>query len=317
MHQILTLKYSIICVPPLPDKSYSGEYGEDQNVQRCKKLKAWVDRVLQHPILAKDKVALELFLLCDDERGGGGKDQWKRGKKEAEKDELVGKYFFLLAEPCLDYPKDAPIQIQRFKSFQVTMSKGVKSCSEIASAYSKRLAGAIRKDYTQISHGFQKLSDVFKETTNGDSIKMAMAIQQAADKLGEVAGICKDQPRHDQMPWVDRLTEYGSMLSQYKEAIDSSIQSESIVTQQEKQAEKINEAETPNAQEIFDDMDAVRERAELIHMMTLCEVSHFHTQRRRDFKRYFSEYFQEQIKFHQSIITQMQAAQAEFDRLPF
>ena len=47
--------------------------------------------------------------------------------------------------------------------------------------------------------------------------------------------------------------------------------------------------------------DAVRSRCDVIHTLALCEMSHFHQQRRADFKDMMRAYFDAQIKFHEDV----------------
>ncbi len=92
-------KYSCICVPPLPDKSYNTKYGETFLEKRRDRLQAWINRVCRHPVLSRDVLSLRHFLSCPttDEKS------WKLGKRKAEKDNFVGATFFKLVAqdvPC-------------------------------------------------------------------------------------------------------------------------------------------------------------------------------------------------------------------------
>ena len=74
------------------------------------------------------------------------------------------------------------------------------------------------------------MSDVFKEAGDGDSIKLCMAVSEASFAMDEMSNLWKDQPNHDQRPWIDGLTEYGSMLTQFGDAVQSSKEAESRVS---------------------------------------------------------------------------------------
>jgi len=80
-----------------------------------------------------------------------------------------------------------------------------------------------------VGQGFKQLSDVFKEAADGDSIKLCMAVSQASFTMDDMAKLWKEQPNHDQRPWIDGLTEYGSMLTQFGDAVQSSKEAESRV----------------------------------------------------------------------------------------
>jgi predicted ribosome quality control (RQC) complex YloA/Tae2 family protein len=201
------------------------------------------------------------------------------------------------------------------------MSKRLDTCKDVAGKFSKRQAGAIRKEYTTVAHGFQGLAEVFAEAGDGDDVRQSAKIMVTADAMKSIGDLWKTQPGKDQMPWVDGLTEYHSMLTQYTEGLQSSKEAKSRVEEIEhklEKAEKKFEAvdETPEGKEAVEDLkreaDAINERANVIHMMTLSEIAHFHEQRRHDFNHYFHSYISEQIDFHQNIIGQLQKAKEQF-----
>eukprot|EP00039_Didymoeca_costata_P018815 m.335081 g.335081 ORF g.335081 m.335081 type:complete len:534 (+) comp17510_c0_seq1:180-1781(+) len=305
LHDRLCDKFSCICVPPLPDKTYSPKYGEDYSQKRMLKLKLWLQRVARHPVLVNAK-AFEHFLTCDEKH----KSQWKDGKRAAEKDEIVGPNFFRVIQTDLNCPRDAVKKVELFGSFQQKMSKGVHKCQEIAQTHAKRMAGAISKEYSVVGQGFKQLSEVFKEPGDGDSIKLSMAVQGAAVGMENMAQLWKNQPILDQIPWMDGLTEYGNMLTQFSDAVQSSKEADAKVKHLSK---NVSEEEA----DLQADKQMVEERGNVIHMVTLCEVSHFHKQRCVDFKKYFLNYLQAQKEFHLKMIEKLEAAEQQFSQLPF
>ena len=97
---------------------------------------------------------------------------------------------------------------------------------------------------------------------------------------------------------------------------DARAKTESLETKLEHAQQKL-EAGTGATQEQVDDLaneaDAVGARAQVIHMMTLSEIAHFHRQRRIDFDHYFNSYLTEQINFHESIVAELKKAKSEFE----
>lgn len=73
LHARLTDKYSCICVPPLPDKSFNKRYGEDFDTKMPIKLARWLQRVEMHPVLGKDVLAFRLFMTV---RNYGKTEMW-------------------------------------------------------------------------------------------------------------------------------------------------------------------------------------------------------------------------------------------------
>jgi hypothetical protein len=47
--------------------------------------------------------------------------------------------------------------------------------------------------------------------------------------------------------------------------------------------------------------EAVQSRADVIHLLTLCEIRHFQQQRLHDFKGYMQAYLQAQVDFHEQV----------------
>lgn len=44
-------RYTCICVPPLPDKSFNTKFGETADVKRRANLERWLRRIMAHPVL--------------------------------------------------------------------------------------------------------------------------------------------------------------------------------------------------------------------------------------------------------------------------
>ncbi|KFM57812.1 Sorting nexin-33, partial [Stegodyphus mimosarum] len=87
LHERLEEKFSLIPIPPLPDKQISGRYQQDFIDHRMNQLQMWVNRICRHPVLSQSEVWMH-FLTCTDEK------RWKTGKRNAEKDKLIGGSFF-------------------------------------------------------------------------------------------------------------------------------------------------------------------------------------------------------------------------------
>ena len=79
LHLRLVEKFSLIPIPPLPDKQISGRYEEQFIEHRRVQLQEFVDWVCRHPILSICEVWMH-FLTCKDQK------KWKVGKRIAEKD---------------------------------------------------------------------------------------------------------------------------------------------------------------------------------------------------------------------------------------
>lgn len=211
--------------------------------------------------------------------------------------------------------------MERFRKFQGHMTKRLKAASETATQFSKRQASQIRKEYKAVQHAFQGIAEVFAEGGEADDVRQAQKLLKSADTMEIISDMWRTQPGKDQMPWVDGLTEYQQMLTQYTEGLQSSKEANGKVVALEaklKHAEDKLEAGVSGVQQDHvDDLtaeaDAMTARANVIHMMTLSEIAHFHRQRRHDFSKYFHHYLSEQIDFHENIVAALKTAKAEFE----
>ncbi|KAJ8945502.1 hypothetical protein NQ318_017945 [Aromia moschata] len=86
LHSRLTTKFNIVAIPPLPDKQVSGRYEEHFIEHRRAQLQEFINYMCRHPVLSTCDVWVH-FLTCTDEK------QWKQGKRNAERDQLVGANF--------------------------------------------------------------------------------------------------------------------------------------------------------------------------------------------------------------------------------
>eukprot|EP00730_Choanoeca_flexa_P012796 TRINITY_DN4629_c0_g1_i1.p1 TRINITY_DN4629_c0_g1~~TRINITY_DN4629_c0_g1_i1.p1 ORF type:complete len:518 (+),score=134.40 TRINITY_DN4629_c0_g1_i1:96-1649(+) len=306
LHERLTEKYSCVCVPPLPSKEYETKFGESAITKRQDRLGAWLNRVARHPILSSDRFALEHFLVCST----SDKNRWKNGKRDAEKDQFVGAQFFKLISQDASCPNDSDKEIDQFSDFVVAFTKATKRNIEIAKAHADKMHSAIRREYTKIGAGFKLLSEVFSQgggqVKNGNNVRLAGAFAMAAGEIEGIAELWANQPVHDQIPWMEGLKEYAGLVTQFSGCISSS-RSASV---------RLDEIQN-NEEASPDEKDAVKKRCDIIHSLTLCEMAHFHEQRRSDFKDMMKAYLQAKIDFHNKIVQKLESAKNHFDQLQF
>jgi len=313
LHEQLVLKYTCVCVPPLPDKTFNPKFGEKAEEKRKAKLQAWLRRILRHPVLRQDQASLKHFLECIYQSHSRKSGPWKKGKKIAQDDAKMwgGANFFLTVDSGIPCPRDAIKTIDAFNAYVKDMSKAANECIHKSSQHSARMAGAIRKEYQMIGSGYSALAKVCVKANgaDGDATKLSMALDNAAQKMEECATIVKTQPARDELPWIDGLKEYTGMLSQFGDATSSSRDAERAV--------KAATAGEANAEIDPKEEAMLRGRLERIHTVTLCEMHHFQESLKKDMKAMMQAYFQAQIDYHQSLINQLEAAKMGFDKLPF
>jgi len=307
LHDRLVDSYPCICVPPLPGKDFEAKFGENMIQKRQERLKMWINRVCRHPVLSRDEKSLRHFLTCPT-GSSGGKSAWKEGKRNAEKDELKGAQFFRLVSQDVPCPRDSDKEIDNFSTFVTEMSKSVKRNVDISKAHSDKMLTAIRREYARLAQGFELIGETFSkgQASNGDSVRLASAMITASETLKNIAKMWADQPPNDQVPWMEGLKEYHGLLTQFTSCITSS-RSASMRVQE------IDEKEEADMKE----KEVVRRRCDIIHSVALCEMTHFHRQRRIDYRDMMREYLKAQIDFHKRITGELEKAKAEFDKLQF
>eukprot|EP00053_Salpingoeca_punica_P014880 m.135690 g.135690 ORF g.135690 m.135690 type:complete len:533 (+) comp16566_c0_seq1:166-1764(+) len=303
LQERLAEKYSCMCVPPLPDKNYLGKYGETFLDKRQEKLEAWLNRVCRHPVISMDVLSLRHFLSCppSDEK------VWKLGKRKAEKDDFVGATFFRLISQDVACPRDSDTSIENFAIFLREMDKTVRKNEEIALSHADRLSVGFKREYARVASGITALGQTFSLNggqVNGESVRLSMAYAKAGEIMIQISELFAEQPKNDLLPWYDGLREYSALMTQFSDAILSS----KSATDKQKEADE-NDLTNP------EEKNAIKARRDIIHTVTLCEMAHFHQQRRVDFRVYMQNYLQAQIDFHQKLAGLYAQAKGEFDKL--
>ncbi|XP_075219243.1 sorting nexin 33-like protein SH3PX1 isoform X2 [Lycorma delicatula] len=163
LHERLEEKFSLIPIPPLPDKQISGRYEEQFIEHRKNQLQAFVDAVCRHPVLSRCAV-WEHFITCTDEK------RWKAGKRKAEKDELIGANYFL----ALQAP-ERPINIITLEQetdvcskFVHNMDGAVKHLMATCLDQTKKHQGPYKREYQKVGQALYTLGQAFNmEETSG------------------------------------------------------------------------------------------------------------------------------------------------------
>ncbi|EDO31460.1 predicted protein [Nematostella vectensis] len=157
LYNRLVDKYTLIAIPPLPDKQITGRFGEDFVEKRREKLEKWVGRLCQHPVLSKSPV-VNHFLTCAD-----SEKEWKAGKRKAENDKFTGGAFFRAVE-CPPtklslYAIDS--HIDNFGKFVRSMEDSVKNIVDRGTTHCEKCIGSYKTEYKKIGGTFTGLSQSF------------------------------------------------------------------------------------------------------------------------------------------------------------
>nr|XP_042908900.1 sorting nexin lst-4 isoform X2 [Parasteatoda tepidariorum] len=299
LHERLEEKFSLIPIPPLPDKQISGRYEKDFIDHRKNQLQMWVNRICRHPVLSQCEVWMH-FLTCTDEK------RWKVGKRNAEKDKLIGGPFFhAISTPST--PLDNSMvekQINHFNLCVMKMDDSVKQLFNVAIEQHKRYAGPVRKEIQRMADAFKELGLAFQMDPSPVSEYLTTAIKHTAGVYEDLGKMYEEQPKYDSEPMADVLHEYKGMLAAWPDVLHIQKSALNKVAEHKKMYEdgKLSQ----------DEVAAISQRTDVISYATLAEINHFHRERVAYFKTMMETYLTAQIDFYQRITEQLQSTLSQY-----
>lgn len=303
LHERLEEKFSIIPIPPLPDKQISNRYDEHFIEHRKTQLQAFVNCVCRHPILSRSTVWMH-FITCTDEK------QWKLGKRKAERDELVGAKFFL----ALEAPEK---ELETFiveqetddcSRFVTAMDTSIKNLVSASFDQTKKHQNTYKKDYEKIGQAFQSLSYAFSldKTPGNPRSNLTNAINTTSEIYFEIGRMFEEQPKNDWEPLGDVLHIYKGIISSFPDIL--SVHKNAL--NKEKECEKL----THDGRLSVSELKEVKRRTDVVSYALLAEINHFHNERAIDFKGAMQSFLTEQIRFYQSIVDKLNVALTAYDQ---
>ncbi|XP_031572119.1 sorting nexin lst-4-like [Actinia tenebrosa] len=153
----LVEKYTLIAIPPIPDKQITGRFGEDFVEKRREKLEMWLNRICQHPVLSNCSVVTH-FLTCSD-----SEKDWKAGKRKAENDKFMGAAFFNTVDnpPTKLSVYAVENYVENFGRFVKAMDDNVKNIVDRGTTHCEKCTGSYKSEYKKIGVTFTGLAQAF------------------------------------------------------------------------------------------------------------------------------------------------------------
>ncbi|XP_058117755.1 sorting nexin lst-4 [Anopheles ziemanni] len=301
LHERLVEKFCLIPIPPLPDKQISGRYDEEFVEHRRVQLQEFVDWVCRHPILSTCGVWMH-FLTCTDEK------KWKTGKRTAEKDPLVGTMFCASVFPPEKTLLASQVdpQVESANMFVPQMDAAVKTLFAICGDQSKKFQVQWKKEYQRIGEGFSEMAralgtDERRATTQ---ISLSNSVGQAAGVFISIGQLFGEQPKHDFVPFSDRLHIYRGLLAGWPDTLGEYRNA----VQKRKDCERLTaEQKMDNGQ-----MQEVNRRVDVMSYALLAEMAHFRDERDTHLKDTIRNFLGAQIEFYKSIVQKLEQAQSHF-----
>ncbi|KAF3427703.1 hypothetical protein E2986_08916 [Frieseomelitta varia] len=293
LHERLEEKYCFIPIPPLPDKQISGRYDEQFIEHRRTQLQEFVDYVCRHPVLARSRV-WEHFITCTDEK------RWKAGKRQAEKDELLGvNYFYAVQcpETILDVIK-VEIQTDAFSRFISGLDPVVKNFMAMAVDQTKKSL-LYKREFQKIGQSFSALSHAL-EGDDRSRGRLTYALKITGDAYNDIGKLYEEQPKFDWEPLSDKFHIYRGIISSFPDVI--SIHKTAV--QKRKDYEKLVSEHKMEPQQLRD----LSHRTDVIARALLAEETHFQTEQEVHLTQAMKTHLAEQIKFYQKIVDKLREA---------
>lgn len=301
LHGRLVDKFCLIPIPPLPDKQISGRYEEQFVEHRRVQLQEFVDWVCRHPVLSTCEVFMH-FLSCTDDK------KWKPGKRQAERDQLVGP-----ASCAAIFPPEKQLlasqvdtQIDNCNQFVHSMDSAVKSLIMISNEQTKRYQAQWKKDIQRIGEGFSELARALEidERRGSTSVHLSNSVGQSAGVFIGIGQLIGEQPKFDFIPFSDRLHIYRGILGYFPDVLAV----HKSAMHKRKECERLTaEQKMKNAQ-----LQEVNRRTDIMSYAVLSEMNHFRQERDVHLKETMKQFIEAQIAFYQEVVARLQTAQRFF-----
>lgn len=302
LHERLQEKFTLIPIPPLPDKQISGRYDEQLIERRRVQLQEFVDWMCKHPVLSKCEV-WQHFLTCTDEK------RWKAGKRQAEKDNLLGLNYCI----SLVVPEKALLQSQvdhiteQCHTFINSMDTSVKSVTNMCLAQTKRFQGPYKSDCQKIGEAIYNLGNALSldEGTVISTSKLTSAIKLTGGAYIEIGRMYEEQPKHDWEPLGDKFHLYKGIVGSFPDALAN----HKGAVQKKRECERLTaESKMEVAQ-----LNEVLRRTDVISYALLAEINHFKAERTEDLKATMQKFLMQQITFYKKIVDKLESTLQQYD----
>ncbi|KAK9870356.1 hypothetical protein WA026_006441 [Henosepilachna vigintioctopunctata] len=290
LHDRLREKYNIISIPPLPDKQVSGRYEEHFIEHRRMQLQEFINYMCRHPVLSQSEV-WHHFLTCTDDK------QWKQGKRNAERDQMVGANFCLQIE--------APDKELLASNVESTMDMNINSINQIDQALKalmqtvidqqKKCTNMYKRELQKVGESFFALGTAFELAEKGMFSDFTTDIKRMGSTYMTIGKLYEDQARVDWQCLADKLYIYKGITGCYPDIFGLQRSAE----QKKRDCEKNVQMQQPQLLEI-------RKRTDVLTYAVFAELTHFHSEKDGEIKQSMKMFLQEQVNFYKNIVSKLE-----------
>lgn len=304
LHERLQEKFSLIPVPPLPDKQISGRYQDDFIEHRMAKLQLWVNRICQHPVMSQSSVWMH-FLTCRDEK------KWKLGKRKAEKDELMGTNLFAalqVPQNSLD-PLIVEGKVESFSKFTQKMDEGVNHLYKTSQDQIKKCSKHYKYECEKIASSLKELASAFDlEKSSLPAAQLTEALRHTEETYKHIGSMYDTKLQRYWESLGDVLFMYKGVLAVWPDIVSFHKTFQSKHKEYQKMRDEVKLSQ--------EDLEGIRQRMDVVSYATLAEVSHFQKQKVHDFNTAMHTFLGGQISFYEEIVSSLKEAQSRYMTAP-
>lgn len=303
LHERLQEKFSLIPVPPLPDKQISGRYQDDFIEHRMAKLQLWVNRICQHPVMSQSSVWMH-FLTCNDEK------RWKMGKRKAEKDELMGTNLFAafqVPQTNLD-PLAVETKADTFGKLTQKMDDGVNHLYKTSQDQIKKCSKHYKYECEKIASSLKELASAFELEKSLPAAQLTEALKHTEETYKHIGSMYETKLQRYWESLGDVLFMYKGVLAVWPDIVSF----HKTFLSKHKEYQKMRD-EVKLSQE---DLEGIRQRMDVVSYAMLAEVSHFQRQKVHDFNAAMHDFLGGQISFYEEIVKNLKEAQSRYMTTP-
>jgi hypothetical protein len=303
-------KYPNICVPALFHKSLADrgilEKRDEENVNAYQlKLDLWINKVCSHPVLRENE-ALIHFLGCQEVG-----DQWKSGKRKAEKDEIKGtNWFKSVAVPKTKMNTVASIR-DRVSTFSKTAIK-LDNCFKLVNGDLEKIASYHSNQYKKELHNMGTHLVEFGNVLSLDSfdapdnVTLSKAITCMGECYNQVAELYAVHSRDEDSVLLDKMEFMRNVVKEMPRIAQYELNALDTYEELQKKPEKLKGI----------DMNEVTRRREVISNVTLAEIHQFNTEKVDDLHAFLRTFLRKQVTFYSKMVECFKNVSNEFERIP-
>ncbi|KAL4613431.1 sorting nexin-33-like [Arapaima gigas] len=302
LYNRLLQKFTIICLPHLPEKQATGRFEEDFIEKRQRRLILWMDHMTSHPVLSQYE-GFQHFLLCTDHR------QWKLGKRRAERDELVGAHFMLTLQVPDQHQdlQEVEEQLNMFKAFVKKMDDSVMHLGQAATEMAHKHKATFCRDFQRLGSAFQSMSHAFALDPPNRLTALNKAIAHTGCTCHVIGKMFSEQPKYDLFLMLDKLSLYQGLLGNFKDMIQ---QQKGAFAKLKETQQMSDEGRTER-----EEVDRMQKRSQMLCFALQAEMDHFHRRRVGDFQGMMQAYLRQQVSFYRRVSEQLESTLLMYDYL--